>query len=114
MTAYSGLRLIASASGLLSRPMPRADSTNAAGASLPGRLWQQPPRKTKPEAQWLARIGCCSALSIAVAASQGQSAQLGAAMTGEQHEQTKSRRTSPQQGWRNQRQARQYACPHAA
>jgi hypothetical protein len=31
MTAYSGLRLIASASGLLSRPMPRADSRNAAG-----------------------------------------------------------------------------------
>src|SRR5258708_33265809 len=34
MTAYSGLRLIASASGLLSRPMPRADSRNAAGASF--------------------------------------------------------------------------------
>jgi hypothetical protein len=31
MTAYSGLRLIASASGLLSRLMPRADSRNAAG-----------------------------------------------------------------------------------
>jgi hypothetical protein len=37
MTAYSGLRLIASASGLLSRPMPRADSRNAAGAFLFGR-----------------------------------------------------------------------------
>src|SRR5260370_31514948 len=33
MTAYSGLRLIASASALLLRPMPRADSGNAAGAS---------------------------------------------------------------------------------
>src|SRR5216684_4687789 len=114
MTAYSGLRLIASASRLLASRCVALTPRTPLVQSLPGRLWQQPPRKTKPEAQWLARIGCCSALSIAVAASQGQSAQLGAAMTGEQHEQTKSRRTSPQQGWRNQRQARQYACPHAA
>src|SRR6266849_11088336 len=34
MTAYSGLRLVASASALLLRPMPRADSGNAAGASF--------------------------------------------------------------------------------
>jgi len=33
---------------------------------------------------------------------------------GEQHEQTKSRRTSSKQGWRNQRQARQHPCPHVA
>src|SRR6266852_9409081 len=34
MTAYSGLRLVASASALLLRPVPRADSGNAAGASF--------------------------------------------------------------------------------
>jgi len=33
---------------------------------------------------------------------------------GEQQEQTKSRRTSSKQGWRNQQQARQHPCRHVA
>src|SRR6266436_7972832 len=53
MTAYSGLRLIASASGLLLRPMPRADSRDAAGASLPGNLSRGGQRgKTNPEGRY--------------------------------------------------------------
>jgi hypothetical protein len=52
MTAYSGLRLMASASGLLSRPMPRADSRNAAGVFSASKVSDSGPRrKPSPEAR---------------------------------------------------------------
>ena len=39
---------------------------------------------------------------------------LAPAITGEQHEQGRSRQSSPQQGWRNQRQTRKHPHPHVA
>jgi hypothetical protein len=51
--------------------------------------------------------------TVAIAASQGQSA-IGAAITGEQPEQTGARRKPSRQERRNQQQARQHTCSHAA
>src|ERR1700752_3963385 len=52
--------------------------------------------------------------TVAIAASQGQSARLGRRLMGEQHEQTRAQRTPRRQERRNQQRVRRHTRSHAA